>query len=218
MVVITGTRHSGTLFLSSTLQTAGLTTVSRKKVLAGATPPPGSMVAVPIPKLPKVSDRARHVVGLVRPWRSWAGVMTEEEPQPEIPHEVSWWFSNYALVCELMRTKSRFILLSHDNLLSRPEPSMRRVLEFLGRAEAFESCLLLPAVAPSMPPFVSRALSREEQDVLDSFWKVVHADAPMTRRTFQRMSVLQETLRRRYPQAGGVAPMPANELQTKVPA
>lgn len=218
MFVITGTRHSGTLFLSSTLQTAGLTVQSRKKVLAGANVPPGAMVAVPIPKLPEISDRAEQVVALVRPWRAWAAIMTEEDPQPAVPHEVRWWFSNYALCCALVRAKARFMMLSHDKLLSRPELSIRRVLRFLDRGEAMETVLLLPAIAPSASAFHSRVFDRNQVEILDAYWDVVHNAKPMTRGIFRRMSLLQASLRSRYPQADAVEPMLDSELVRKVSA
>ncbi len=218
MLVITRTRHSGTLFLSSTLQTAGLTVQSRKRVLAGGRVPPGSMVALPIPKLAELGDRADRVIALVRPWRAWASVMEEEEPNPKLPHEVRWWFSNYELICTLMRGRARFLMLSHDKLLSRPEPTVQRVLRFLDREDAKDQVLLLPAIAPSAPAFASKVFGRDEQEVLSDFWKVVHNEQAMTRRTFQRMNVLQDTLRRRYPKVRTLEPMRAQELQSKVPA
>lgn len=216
MFVITGTRHSGTLFLNTTLQSSGLRPVSRKRVLAGATPPFGTMVSVPIPDLGKVLDRSTRVVALIRPWRAWARLMSDEQTNPALPHEVAWWFSNYRLVSSLMRTESRFQLLSHDNLLARPDISVRRVLRFLGREAAFEETLLLPAIAPSRAWYPSQALDRDEQAVLDAFWEVVHDETPMTRGLFQRMNGLQERLRRRYPSAGAVPPMPTSLLKPKL--
>ncbi|MFT5584111.1 MAG: hypothetical protein ACI9VR_001696 [Cognaticolwellia sp.] len=216
MLVITGTRHSGTLFLSSTLQTAGMTALSRKRVLAGGRSPPGGMVAMPIHQLEEVGEQCDRVVALIRPWRAWASLMEEEEPKPELPHEVRWWFANYQLCCTLLRAKSRFLLLSHDKLLSRPEPSIRRVLRFLEREDAMEAVLLLPAIAPSAPAYVCKGLLRNEQEVLDAFWQVVHNDRPMTRGFFKRMNVLQGTLQSRYPQAGATDPMQESELLGRV--
>lgn len=216
MLVITGTRHSGTLFLSSTLQTAGMIALSRKRVLAGGRPPPGGMVAMPIPQLGEVGERCERVIALIRPWRAWAALMSEEEPHPKLPHEVRWWFSNYQLSCTLLRGKPRFMMLSHDKLLSRPEPTIRRVLRFLDREDAMEKALLLPAIAPSSPSYHCKALQRDEQEVLDAFWQVVHKDRPMTRGVFRRMNVLQGSLRSRYPQAKAIEPMRDAELMRKV--
>jgi hypothetical protein len=174
------------------------------------------MVAMPIPQLEAVGERCERVIALIRPWRAWAALMQEEEPDPKLPHEVRWWFSNYELSCTLLRSNPRFMMLSHDKLLSRPEPTVRRVLRFLDREDAMEKVLLLPAIAPSSPSYRCTALQRDEQAVLDAFWQVIHNEQPMTRGLFKRMNVLQGTLQGRYPKAKAIEPMRESELNRKV--
>lgn len=200
MVIVVGTKHSGGLFLVPSLECVGFRPVSWKRARDGRPLPDHAVVRAPISSLLHLGARTDRVIGLVRGWRAYAAIESDGAPRT-VPPEVTWWFQNYGMLRKLAARGSRFLLVGYERLLSKPEPTTRRVLRFVGRDshEDFGRVSLLPPVPTSHRAYDSKVLRTEEIQAFDRLNLLVDREQPLSRADFVMFNAVNGALRARYP-------------------
>lgn len=217
MIIVTGTKHSGGLFLIPSLKSVGCRPVAWKRAKTGIQLPAQAIVRAPISSLLRLGERSDRVIGLVRGWRAYAAI--EKGGESRVPPEVTWWFQNYGMLRNLAARGSRFQLVSYDRLLSQPESTTRRVLRFVGRGshEDFARVSLLPPVPTSRRAYDSTVLRSQEIQAFDRLNSVVDREQPLSRADFLAFNAVNEALRARYPRVhatGGLRMGPSRRAQS----
>jgi hypothetical protein len=200
MVIVVGTKHSGSEFLLPTLQQSGLRRVAWKPVEQGKWHPADSVVRAPMSALKWVGTREDRVVGLVRDWRTYAA--TERAAGPSrLPPEVTWWFQNMRMINGLARRGSPFLLVGFDRLVSSPAAANRRILRFLNRPAIAE---VPQAFRPERQAYSSAVLRRVEMLAFDRLVEAVEGEQLLTRSDLMRFAAVTDALRERFPRVRGV--------------
>lgn len=200
MVIVVGTKHSGSEFLLPTLQQSGLRRVAWQPVEQGRWHPADSVVRAPMSALQWVGTREDRVVGLVRDWRTYAAMEGASGPK-RLPPEVTWWFQNMRMINGLARRGSPFLLVGFERLVQTPGPASRRILRFLGRPSVTE---LPQPFQAERHAYSSAVLRRVELRAFDRLVDAVEGEQMLTRTDLMRFAAVTDALRERFPRVRGV--------------